>query len=70
MKDKNHKNLSDVLGTNKKFRFDAQSATTIADQITMMDFKIFKEIQKRECLGQAWKKKRSFRSCSKCFSND
>ncbi|ETO26554.1 Ras guanine nucleotide exchange factor [Reticulomyxa filosa] len=22
-----------------------------------MDFKIFKNIQKRECLGQAWKKK-------------
>ena len=32
-----------------------QSAQVIAEQITLMDLKIFKDIQKRECLGQAWK---------------
>jgi len=29
----------------------------VAVQISLMDFRLFKSIQKRECLGQAWKKK-------------
>jgi len=29
----------------------------IADQITLMDFRIFRRIEPRECIGQCWKKK-------------
>lgn len=36
---------------------DSVKPEEIADQLTLMDFKIFKAIKPRECLGQAWKKK-------------
>merc|ERR1719384_936666 len=32
----------------------------LAEQITVLDFKYFKAIQKRECLNQAWKKKNKY----------
>jgi len=34
-----------------------QSALSIAEQLTLMDFAIFKRVAKREMCGQAWKKK-------------
>ncbi|ETO22779.1 hypothetical protein RFI_14414 [Reticulomyxa filosa] len=41
----------------KKFSFQNLSPDELADQITLMDFRIFRKIGARECIGQAWKKK-------------
>ena len=40
-----------------RFKLNDYSAQVIAEQITLMDFKIFSKIEPRECLGQAWKRK-------------
>eukprot|EP01083_Nonionella_stella_P218477 783434_1 len=41
----------------KNYNIMSFSNQSIAEQITLMDFEIFKSIQKREMCGQAWKKK-------------
>ncbi|ETO37008.1 Ras guanine nucleotide exchange factor [Reticulomyxa filosa] len=41
----------------KRFNFHSLSPDELADQITLMDFRIFSRIKPRECMGQAWKKK-------------
>jgi len=42
----------------KGFKLSNTTAEDLADQITLMDYKIFSNIQERECIGQAWKKKK------------
>jgi len=53
----------------KKFNFHSLSPEELADQITLMDFRIFSRIKPRECMGQAWKKKDN-RNNSHYFTND
>ena len=40
-----------------KFNFNESTHDELADQITLMDYRIFRQIRARECIGQAWKKK-------------
>ncbi|ETO09747.1 Ras guanine nucleotide exchange factor [Reticulomyxa filosa] len=51
------RNLIAQMGAPSKFKFSEADPRIVAEQISLMDFKLFKVIQKRECLGQAWKKK-------------
>merc|ERR1719361_2378252 len=42
----------------KGYKLSSTTAEDLADQITVMDFNIFSHIAERECIGQAWKKKK------------
>eukprot|EP01083_Nonionella_stella_P014751 41349_1 len=42
----------------KGFKLSSTTADDLADAITLMDYKIFSNIDRRECIGQAWKKKK------------
>merc|ERR1712228_739289 len=40
------------------YKLSSTTAEDLADQITVMDYNIFSSIAERECIGQAWKKKK------------
>jgi len=40
------------------FKASKYTAEELADQITLMYFRIFERIEPRDCLGQSWTKKR------------
>jgi len=42
----------------KGYKLSSTTAEDLADQITVMDYNIFSAIAERECIGQAWKKKK------------
>ena len=42
----------------KGYKLSNTTAEDLSDQITLMDYKIFSNIAERECIGQAWKKKK------------
>jgi len=42
----------------KGYKLSSTTAEDLADQITVMDYNIFSNIAERECIGQAWKKKK------------
>merc|ERR1712032_894444 len=42
----------------KGYKLSSTTAEDFADQITVMDYNIFSAIAERECIGQAWKKKK------------
>eukprot|EP00485_Elphidium_margaritaceum_P004231 CAMPEP_0202693288 /NCGR_PEP_ID=MMETSP1385-20130828/7442_1 /ASSEMBLY_ACC=CAM_ASM_000861 /TAXON_ID=933848 /ORGANISM="Elphidium margaritaceum" /LENGTH=1095 /DNA_ID=CAMNT_0049348947 /DNA_START=39 /DNA_END=3326 /DNA_ORIENTATION=- len=46
------------LPIKKGFKIANVTAEELAEQITLMDYRIFSSIQDRECIGQSWKKKR------------
>ena len=52
-----HKDPLQMIGKPKDFNIIDVKAVSLAEQFTLMHFKAFKAIKKRECLGQAWKKK-------------
>jgi len=41
-----------------KYSLEKLEPEELSDQITLIDFNIFRKIEARECLEQAWKKKR------------
>ena len=54
--------MSDMSSAVNKMRYDFVKLDNrrLAEQITLLDFKYFTAIQKRECLGQSWKKKNKY----------
>merc|ERR1712113_728481 len=42
----------------KGYKLSNTTAEDLADQITLMDYKIFSNIAERECIGQCWKKRK------------
>lgn len=54
--------IMDVNSSVSKMRYDFVKISNerLAEQITLLDFKLFASIQKRECLGQSWKKKNKY----------
>ena len=58
--------LHDLGSAVNKMRYDFVKLDNkrLAEQITLLDFKYFKAIQQRECLGQAWKKRNKYEIAS------
>jgi len=58
--------LSDMQSVVTKMRYDFVKVDNrrLAEQITLLDFKYFAAIKKRECLGQAWKKRNKYEMAS------
>jgi len=52
-----HKDPLQMIGKPKDFNIIDTKSKRLAEQFTLMHFKTFKAITKRECLGQSWKKK-------------
>merc|ERR1712003_386703 len=54
--------MTGMESTINKMRYDFVKLDNkrLAEQITLLDFKYFAAIQKRECLNQAWKKKNKY----------